>query len=64
MAHGDFKDLPRRTITDKILNCDGDQRGFASIVYKFFDKKTSNTNRGTGINSDIVSENKELDEEL
>ena len=26
----------------------------------FFDKKTSNTNKGTGINSDVVSENKEL----
>ena len=51
MAHGDFKDLARRTASDKILRdktfniarnpkYDGYQRGFASIVYIFFDKKT------------------------
>ena len=47
MAHGDFKDLTRRTASDKILcdkafdtakNCkyDGYQRGLASRVYKFY----------------------------
>ena len=52
MAYGDFKDLTRRTASDKILHgkafniaknpkCDGYQRGLASMVYKFFDKKTS-----------------------
>ena len=52
MAYGDFKDLTRRTASDKIL-CNkafniaknpkygGYQRGLASMVYKFFDKKTS-----------------------
>ena len=71
MAYGDFKDLPRRTASDKVLHdkainiaknatYDGYQRGLDSIVYKSFDKKTFITNKGTGINS----ENKELAEEL
>ena len=52
MAYGDFKDLKRRTALDKVLRdkafsiaknpkYDGYQRGLASMVYKFFDKKTS-----------------------
>ena len=52
MAYGDFKDLKRRTQSDKILRnkafnivknpkYDGYQKGIASMVYKFFDKKTS-----------------------
>ena len=56
MAYGDFKDLNRRAAADKVLRdkafniakdrkYDGYQRGLASIVYKFFDKKTS----GSGI---------------
>ena len=71
MAYGDFKDLPRRTASDKVLHdkainiaknatYDGYQRGLDSIVYISFDKKTFITNKGTGINS----ENKELAEEL
>ena len=70
MAYGDFKDLNRRTFADKILHdkafniakdpkYDGYQRGLASMIYKFFDKKTSV--------SDIKNENisnKELAEEL
>ena len=50
MAYWDFKDLKRRTASDKVLRdkafnvaknpkYDGYQRGLASIVYKFFDKK-------------------------
>ena len=50
MAYGDFKNLVKRTATDKVLrnkafniakdaNYDGYQRGLASMVYKFFDKK-------------------------
>ena len=46
MAYGHFKDLARRTVSDKILHdkafniaknpkYDGYQRGFASMVYKF-----------------------------
>ena len=61
MFYGDFKDLPRRTVSDKALHDkaliiakntkhDGYQRGLASMVYKLF--------KETGINSDIVSENK------
>ena len=30
----------------------------------FFDKKTSDVNKGTGINSDVVSKNKYLAKEL
>ena len=51
MAYGDFKDLARRTASDKVLRdkafniaknpkYDGYQRGLASMVYKFFDKKS------------------------
>ena len=47
MASGDFKDLTRRTTSDKILHkkafniaknpkYDGYQRGLASIIYNFF----------------------------
>ena len=50
MAYGGFKDLARRTAADKVLRdkafniakdpkYDGYQRRFASMVYKFFDKK-------------------------
>ena len=50
MAFGDFKDLAKRTAAYKILRnkpfniaenpmYDGYQRGLASMVYKFFDKK-------------------------
>ena len=50
MANGDFKDLTRRTASDKILSntafniaknpkYDRYQRGLTSIVYKLFDKK-------------------------
>ena len=56
MAYGDFKDLKRRTASDKILRDkafnvtknpkhDGYQRGLASMVYKFFDKNST----GSGI---------------
>ena len=48
MAYGDFKDLARRTASDKVLRdkafniaknpkYDGYQRGLASMVYKFFE---------------------------
>ena len=52
MAYGDFKDLARRIVSDKILwdkafniakspKYDGYQKGLASVVYKFFDKKSA-----------------------
>ena len=54
--YGGFKDLARRTASDKGLRdkafqiaknpkYDGYQRGLASMVYKFFDKKS----KGSGI---------------
>ena len=60
MAYGDFKELARRTASDKILRdeafniaknpkYDGYQRGLASIVYEFFDKKSAATGSGFGI---------------
>ena len=56
MAYGDFKDLIKRTASDKILKdkafniaknpkYDGYQRELASMVYKCFDKKST----GSGI---------------
>ena len=58
MAYGDFKDLTRRRASDKTLRdrafdiaknpkYDGYQKGFASMVYTFFDKKS----RGSGIDN-------------
>ena len=69
MAYGDFKDLKRRTTFDKILRdkafniaknprYDGYQRGLASMVYKFVDKKSE----GSGIVNN--KENIQLTEEL
>ena len=60
MAYGDFKNLARRTAADKVLRdeafniakdpkYDGYQRGLASMVYKFFDKKS----KGGGIKNEI-----------
>ena len=51
MVYGDLKDLSRRTASDKILHdkafdiaknrkYDECQRGLASVVYKFFNKKS------------------------
>ena len=71
----DFKDLPRRTAADKVSRdktfniaknpkYDRYQRGLASMGYNFFNKKASNKNKGTGINSVIVSKNKELTKDI
>ena len=68
MAYGDFKNLAKRTAADKVLidktfniakdlKYDRCQRGLVSVVYKFFDKKTS----GSGIKS---TQNEQLAEEL
>ena len=56
MAYGDFKDLKKRTFSDKVLRgkafniaknpkYDGYQRGLASMVYKCFDKKSTGSGR-------------------
>ena len=69
MAHEDFKDLPKRTAADKVLRnkafkiatdqkYDGYQRGLASMVYNFFDKKS----QGSGLANN--KENVQLANEL
>ena len=69
LAYGNFKDIKRRTASDKILRDkafnvaknpkhDGYQRGLASVVYKFFDKKS----KGSGIINN--KENIQLADEL
>ena len=58
MAYGKSKDLARKTESDKALRdkafeitsdpkYDGNQRGLASMVYKFFDKKSSGSDVAT-----------------
>ena len=70
MAYGDFKDFKRRTFSDKVLrdktfniaknhNYDAYQRGLASVVYTFFDKKS----KGSGVNIE-VKHNEQLAKEL
>ena len=68
MAYGDFKDIARRTASDKVFinkafatnpKYDGYQRGLASMIYKFFDKKS----KGSGVNIE-VKHNEQLAEEL
>ena len=70
MAYGDFKDLKRRTLSDKVLRdkafnfaknpkYDGYQRELASMVYKFFDKKST----GSGVNIPLEF-NEQLAKEL
>ena len=70
MAYGDFKKLNRRRAADDVLRdkafdiaespkYDGYQRQFTSMVFKFFNKKSS----GSGIKNENIS-NKELAEEL
>ena len=78
MAYGDFKDLTKRTAADKVFRdkafniakdpkYDGYERGLASLVYKFSDKKTSRSGVTTlanksGIKS--IPQNKKLAEQL
>ena len=70
MAYGKFKELLRRTASDKILRgkaCiiaknskhDGYQRGLASMVFKFSDETT-----GGGAVKNGIIQNKELAEEV
>ena len=62
MAYGDFNHLKRRTASDKVLRDkafniaknpkhDGYRRGLASVVYKFFDKKSKG---GRVANNEII----------
>ena len=69
MVYGDFKDFEKRSFADNVLRdkafkiasdqkYDGYQRGLASMVYKFFHKKS----QGSGVANN--NENKQLAEEL
>ena len=69
MAYGDLKDFPKITAADKVLKSkafkiasdqkyDGYQRGLASMVYMFFDKKS----HGSGLANN--NENIQLANEL
>ena len=73
-AYSDSKNLTKRTVADKILRNrafniakdpknDGYQRGLASMVYKFFDKKS----KGSGVkhvNTKLTPQNQRLAKEL
>ena len=58
IAYRNRKDLPKRIASNKVfcdmgfgisnLKYDGYQRGIASVVYKFFDKKAGDTITHTG----------------
>ena len=72
MAYGDFKDSKKRAFSHKVLRdkaChiaknpkyDGYQRRLASMVYKFFEKKSA----GSGIvNKNDTKQNLQLPDEL
>ena len=74
MVYGRSKDLARRTESDKVLRdkafeiasnpkYDGYQRRLASMVYKFFDKKSASLDKSKG--SGIINEpNYQLANEL
>ena len=78
MGYGDFKDLAKRMDADKLLRdkafnitkhpkYDGYQRGLASLVYKFFGKKTKGSGVTTIANKSAIksiSQNEQLAEEL
>ena len=66
MAYGNFKDFTRRTASDKILRdkafniaknpkYDGYQRGLASMVYNFFDKKSASLVRSRTLWLEILA---------
>ena len=70
MTYGDFKDMKRRTVSDKVLRdkvfniaknprYDGYQRGLASMVYNVFDKKS----KESGVNIE-AKHNEQLATEL
>ena len=67
MAYGDFKDSKRRAASDKVLRnkafniakipkYDEYQRGLASMVYKYFDKKSTGSGIANEPNYQLVNE--------
>ena len=75
-AYGDFKDLAKRTTVDKVLRdkafkissdqkYDGYQRGLASMVHRFFDKKSQGSGRPLSSAFQVANkENIQLADEL
>ena len=79
MVYGNFKDLARRTSSDKVLtdkafniakniaNHDGYKIGLASMIYKVFDKKYASfrgkSAKGGSVNN-VIKQNEQLAEEL
>ena len=74
MAYEDFKGLERRTASDRILrnkafniaknpNYDEYERGIASMVYTFLDKKSAGSGVNANINKSTIN-NKKLAQEL
>ena len=68
MAYRDFKDLAKRTSSDKVLRdkafniaknhkYDRYQKGLASMVYKFFDKKSAGSGRPLSYTLRIANDN-------
>ena len=79
MAYGDFKDLARRTASDKVLRdkafniakipkYDGYQRGLAYMAYKFFDKKSASlpdkSVSGGSVDNNEIKQNLQLAKKL
>ena len=67
LTYGDFKALARKTASDKVLRDkafniaknpkhDGYQRDLASMVYKFFDKKSSDSGIKSMLNQQLANE--------
>ena len=67
LTYGDFKALARKTASDKVLRDkafniaknpkhDGYQRDLASMVYKFFDKKSSDSGIKSMPNQQLANE--------
>ena len=74
-AYSDSKNITKRTIADKILRdkafniakdtkYDGYQRGLASMVYEFFDKKSEGSGAKHFNNTKLAPQNQQLAEEL
>ena len=76
MAYRDFKDLGKRTASDKVLRdevfhiaknpkYDGYQRGLASIIYKLLDEKLASlANKSTKSCGVTMLQNEQLAKEL
>ena len=67
-AYSDSKDLTKRTVADKILKnkvpkYGGYQRGLASMVYKFFDKKSEGSD-AKHVNTKLIPQNEQIADEL